>query len=148
MRPLPKKGNTRFLRRASNANFYPNGTPKLATLGNGVTESIVLNPRLQTQQDTVNNSVIGTLADHAYNYGTQNNGNILSVADQLNSSRTQNFTYDQLNRLATANESRWGLSFTYDPWGNFLQQSLTSGFATQHQYVAAANNRLVGFTYD
>jgi hypothetical protein len=55
---------------------------------------------------------------------------------------------DQLNRLATANESRWGLSFTYDPWGNYLQQSLTASFATQHQYVAAANNRLVGYNYD
>jgi hypothetical protein len=42
----------------NNANFYPNGTPTLATLGNGVTESTVLNKRLQTQQDTVNNSAI------------------------------------------------------------------------------------------
>jgi RHS repeat-associated protein len=131
-----------------NIGFYPSGTPKQVTLGNGVTESTVLNQRLQTQEDKVNNSVIATFADHIYSYGTQNNGNILSVADQLNSSRTQSFTYDPLNRLATANESRWGLSFTYDPWGNFLQQSLTAGFATQHQYVAAANNRLVGYSYD
>src|SRR5260370_33036031 len=71
-----------------------------------------------------------------------------SVADQLNSSRTQSFSYDQLNRLATANESRWGLSFTYDPWGNFLQQRLTAGYATQHQYTALSNNRLSGYSYD
>src|ERR1700674_1137904 len=132
----------------NDANFYPSGTPKLAALGNGVVESPVLNKRLQLQQDTVSNPALGTLADHAYNYGTQNNGNILSVADQLNSSRTQSFSYDPLNRLVTANESRWGLQFTYDPWGNFLQQSLTAGYATQHQYVAAPNNRLTGYTYD
>ena len=105
---------------------------------------MVLSKRLQTQQDTVSNSVIGTLADHVYNYGTQNNGNILSVADQLTSSRTQSFSYDQLNRLATANESRWGLSFTYDPWGNRLQQSLTAGFAGQSQITVDTNNRIVG----
>src|SRR5258708_7032245 len=117
-------------------------------LGNGVIESITLNKRLQLGQDTVSNSTIAPLADHVYNYGTQNNGNILSVADQLNSGRTQNFTYDQLNRLATANESRWGLSFTYDPWGNFLQQALTSGWAYQHQYTALTNNQLSGYNYD
>src|ERR1700674_601113 len=132
----------------NDAIFYPSGTPKLAALGNGVVESPVLNKRLQLQQDTVSNPALGTLADHAYNYGTQNNGNILSVADQLNSSRTQNFSYDQLNRLATANESRWGLQFTYDPWGNFLQQSLTAGYATQHQYTVASNNRLDTYNYD
>jgi RHS repeat-associated protein len=133
-----------------NIGFYPNGTPKQVALGNGVTESMVLNKRLQPQEDKVNNSTIGTasLADHSYNYGTQNNGNILSVTDNVSSAFTQSFSYDQLNRLATAGESRWGLSFTYDPWGNFLQQSLTSGFATQHQYTALSNNRLTGYAYD
>jgi RHS repeat-associated protein len=129
-------------------NFYPSGAPKLATLGNGVVESTILNKRLQTQQDTVSNSAIGTLSDHVYNFGAQNNGNILSVADQLNPARTQSFTYDPLNRLSTASESRWGLSFTYDPWGNFLQQAVTAGSANQHQYTALSNNRLANFSYD
>jgi RHS repeat-associated protein len=40
------------------------------------------------------------------------------------------------------------LSFTYDPWGNFLQQALTSSWAYQHQYTAASNNQLVGYSYD
>ncbi|HET6843007.1 MAG TPA: RHS repeat-associated core domain-containing protein [Candidatus Angelobacter sp.] len=129
-------------------NFYPSGAPKLATLGNGVVESTILNNRLQAQQDTVSNSAIGTLSDHVYSFGAQNDGNILSVADQLNPARTQSFTYDPLNRLATASESRWGLSFTYDPWGNFLQQTVTAGSANQHQYAALTNNRLANFTYD
>src|SRR5947208_5700223 len=86
--------------------------------------------------------------DHAFNYGAagSNNGNILSVADQLNSARTQSFTYDPLNRLATANESggRWGLSFAYDPWGNRLQQNVTAGVAGASQMTVDSNNRIHG----
>jgi RHS Repeat len=132
----------------SDANFYADGTPKLAGLGNGVTENVLLDKRLQVQQDTVSNPAFGTLADHAYSYGTQNNGDVLSAADQLNPSRTQTFTYDSLNRLATANEGRWGLGFVYDSWGNYLQQNVTAGSANQHLYTATAQNRLSGNSYD
>jgi len=129
-------------------NFYPSAAPKSATLGSGIVESYQFNSRLQPTRDTVAMPSITTFADHVYNYGTQNNGNISSVADQLGSAYTQTFTYDTLNRLATATESRWGLSYVFDAWGNNLQQNVTSGSALQHQYVAAANNRLNGFTYD
>jgi len=75
-------------------------------------ESASFNTRL-LQEETVTNPAIHTLMYHAFNCGAQgtNNGNVMSVADQLNPSRTQSFTYDGLNRLATANESRWGLGF-------------------------------------
>ena len=43
--------------------------------------------------------------------------------------RSLKFTSNALNRLATANETRWGLGFVYDPWGNPLQQSVTTGSA-------------------
>ena len=136
----------------ADASFYPNGTPKQVSFGNGVSESTTLNLRLQLQEEAVSSTGIGTLADHSYNYGAQgsNNGNILSVSDLLNSGRTQNFSYDQLNRLATAGEQggRWGLSFGYDPWGNFLQQNVTAGSAGMHSYTTAANNRLNGYSYD
>jgi len=36
------------------------------------------------------------------------------------------------------------LSFTYDPWGNRLQQSLTAGYAGQSQITVDTNNRIVG----
>ncbi len=132
----------------SDNNFYPNGVPKLVVLGSGVSESTVLNRRLQLQQETVAGGALGGLADHAYNYGTQNNGNVMSVTDQLSSPYTQNFTYDALNRLATANESRWGMSYVYDAWGNYLQQNQTAGTTFQHQYTVGTNNRLSGYTYD
>jgi RHS repeat-associated protein len=129
---------------ASDTNFYANGVPKSWSLGNGVTESTVLNKRLQLQEETVGNPAIYNFADHVYNYGTQDNGNITSITDQLNSSRTQTFSYDSLNRLTSASESRWGLAFVDDAWGNRLQQNLTSGSAGQIQITVDGNNHIQG----
>jgi RHS repeat-associated protein len=133
---------------ASDNNFYPNGWPKSFTLGSGVIESTTLNPRLQLQQETVANAAIRTFADHIYNYGSQNNGNIASVTDNLSTTYTQSFTYDALNRLATSTEGRWGLSHVYDAWGNNLQQNVTAGSAPAHLYTVNAQNQLIGGTYD
>jgi RHS repeat-associated protein len=130
--------------------FFPSGAPKSVTLGSGMGESYQFNSRLQPSRDTVNVPGGATFLDRVYGYGTQNNGNVMSVADQLNSAYTQNFTYDPLNRLGTAGEAgnRWGLSFGYDAWGNFLQQTVTAGTASGHNYAAMATNRLLGYTYD
>jgi RHS repeat-associated protein len=132
----------------SDSNFLASGAPSLVTLGSGDVESQAFNPRLQLSQKTVTGNGLGTLANHVFSYGTQNNGNVMSVTDQLSSAYTQTFTYDSLNRLATANESRWGMSYGYDAWGNYLQQNQTGGSTFAHSYLAAPNNRLIGYTYD
>jgi RHS repeat-associated protein len=129
---------------AADNNFYASGVPKSWTTGSGITQTEVLNPRLQLQEQKINNPSIATFADHIYGYGTQNNGSVTSISDQLNSSRTQTFTYDVLNRLSTANESRWGLSYVYDAWHNRLQQNLTSGSAGQIQITVDGNNHIQG----
>jgi RHS repeat-associated protein len=74
----------------------------------------------------------------AYNFvdaSGHNNGNVVSIANTVDNTRSQNFTYDALNRLATAqtqttgvtipNANCWGLTFGYDAWGNLLSQSNT-----------------------
>lgn len=132
----------------ADTNFLPTGQPTTISLGNGDSETQHFNKRLQLTEKTLAAGSLGTLADHVFNYGAQNNGNVQSVADQLNSAYTQTFSYDQLNRLLTANESRWGMSYVYDGWGNYLQQNQTGGTTYQHQYTAAVNNRLNGYTYD
>jgi RHS repeat-associated protein len=133
---------------ADDTNFYSTGTPKSWTLGNGVTESTTLNNRLQLQQEVVSNPNVGTFSNHSYNYGTQNNGNVLSAIDNLQSAYTQNFSYDALNRLASATESRWGLNLVYDAWDNRLQQNVVAGSAVQTQFTVNGNNQLNGFSYD
>jgi hypothetical protein len=59
---------------------------------------------------------------------------------------TVNYTYDSLARLSTAavaGSSGWGLSWSYDGWGNRLAQTQTKGYAPATSLtVDAATNRI------
>ncbi len=66
--------------------------------------------------------------------------------------RTQSFTYDTLNRIASAESSgtQWGETFTIDAWSNLTNESGISG-KTSHEGLNTSvgiNNRLSGFGYD
>ena len=60
-----------------------------------------------------------------------------------------NFTYDALNRLATAqtsansNVTQWGQSFTYDGFGNLTNVNVTQGSAPTYpaNYNASTNQQ-------
>jgi RHS repeat-associated protein len=81
--------------------------------------------------------VAGVILDYQFDFGAggPDNGNVNQIANRRDPTRTQNFTYDQLNRIATAqtqttgvtipNANCWGLTFGYDPWGNLLSDSTT-----------------------
>jgi RHS repeat-associated protein len=43
------------------------------------------------------------------------------------SGETVTYTYDSLNRLATAGGSGWGEAYTFDPFGNLTTKQVTSG---------------------
>jgi hypothetical protein len=63
------------------------------------------------------------LFDKQYQYNApsttqMNNGNIYTVTSVKDSSRTQTFTYDILNRLASAANT-----YSYDAWGNLWQKT-------------------------
>lgn len=49
-------------------------------------------------------STNGVAVDFSYsfNHGVANNGNLAAINDLLNAGRTQSFTYDELNRIQTA----------------------------------------------
>jgi len=60
-----------------------------------------------------------------------------------------------LSRLSTAVTTgstgypKWGLSFTYDRYGNRTAQTVTAGTAPSSSLsIAAATNRITGYTYD
>ncbi|WP_177176971.1 RHS repeat-associated core domain-containing protein [Faunimonas pinastri] len=67
-------------------------------------------------------------------------GNTLSVADAVASNRSQTFTYDDLNRLATGSGLYGARSYTYDGVGNRLTAS--DGTATETFSYPATSNRL------
>ena len=121
----------------------------------------MLNNRLQIASQSADNGG-AYYFKRSYNYGTQNNGNILSITNNLDSSRSQSFSYDSLNRLTHAENAGtncaatlpdghteyWGNNYVYDAWGNLLQKNVTKCSAENLQVTAAANNRLTGYSYD
>ncbi|NLV29673.1 MAG: RHS repeat protein [Acidobacteria bacterium] len=63
----------------------------------------------------------GNVVEIGYNFwATENNGNVASqVINRPGRTWTQNYTYDNLNRLFTANESgSWSREYGYDRYGN------------------------------
>src|ERR1035437_6399353 len=64
---------------------------------------------------------------------------------------SQSFTYDQLNRVQSAQAgTSWGDTYVYDPWGNLLQKSPMSGVGAAENLVITVNptNQVVGLAYD
>lgn len=85
-----------------------------------------------------------------------NNGQITQITDNVRPARSATYTYDALKRLQSAVTTggapgfgKWGLSWTYDRFGNRTNQTVTAGSApTQSAAVDSATNRMVGYGYD
>jgi len=81
----------------------------------------------------------GTVESLTYNYPTgSNNGKISSMYNAVSAERVT-YTYDSLNRLATATGSGWSQTYGYDPFGNLT--SKTPGLSIT---VNQANNQIQG----
>jgi RHS repeat-associated protein len=90
---------------------------------------------------------------YAYS-STQNNGKVISQTDAISGEQVV-YTYDALNRLATAqtvtnpNVTQWGQSYNYDGFGNLTDQNVIKGSApTMHVTYNASTNRQTGDTAD
>ena len=102
-----------------------------------------------------------------FSYATGNNGNLASQTNGLDNGRTQNYTYDNLNRLLTAQSHAtsgvdcWGQSFgngttaADDPLANLLAAAPTqsgSGCTGPNLAVGVnSSNQIItpsGFSYD
>jgi len=103
----------------------------------------------------------GNILDLQYNFnlGAGDNGNVVGITNKRDSTRTQSFTYDQLNRIVQAQTSstsgsNWGETYTIDEWGNLTAIGAVSGYTgcTQENLSVSAttNNQLsaTGFSYD
>jgi RHS repeat-associated protein len=92
------------------------------------------------------------LFDKQYSYGTTgaNNGNIFTITNLKDSTRTQTFSYDSLNRLASAQDAaHWSNIYTYDAWGNLTKKLYGSIAAGEHLDTSATpQNWMIGYTYD
>ena len=91
--------------------------------------------------------------EYAYS-PTMNNGKIASQTDGISGEQVV-YTYDALNRLATAQTvtnasvTQWGQSYNYDGFGNLTAQNVIKGSApTMSVTYNAATNRQTGDTAD
>ncbi len=67
--------------------------------------------------------------------------------------RTQNFSYDALNRIQQAWTSgpNWGETFTMDAWGNLTNKGPVTGKSSYDNFNAAparTQNQLNGYCHD
>jgi YD repeat-containing protein len=105
--------------------------------------------RLVTNQNTYWGPT--PVMDMTYGYTAgQNNGRITSSTDGT-LGETVNYSYDSLNRLATAQATNnaWGNAYGYDGFGNLTGESVTAGKAPYFSNaVNAATNGYIGASYD
>lgn len=107
-----------------------------------------------------------------YNYtdlNNHNNGNVASIANNVDPTRSESFTYDNVNRLSSAQtssiystspQSCWGENYYYDAWGNLTKlaqmQGSYSGCASESGFDFSnggitAQNQITsagGYSYD
>jgi RHS repeat-associated protein len=155
---------------ASSAAYNPAGALTSLQEGANLVSTMYYNNRLQPCRISVKNTgtaptscadtTTGNVMDMTYgfNYGTADNGNVQSVANNITTARGQTYTYDELNRVSTAKTTAtsgtysWGLQFGYDPWANLLSTSVTQGSAYSLSVYADGSNRIHStgstFTYD
>jgi len=135
-------GTVYFSPTSGQAQYTAAGALSSASYGNGVTEAITYNTRLQPCHTSANSpalapiSGVGNVFDRTSSYANSpsngspcnpesgNNGNIAYIADNHNANWTQSFAYDGLNRLTSAARSDGGYNHTYnyDSFGNLIVQ--------------------------
>jgi hypothetical protein len=109
---------------------------------------------------------IGNVLDRRYDFhvGTGDNGNVYQIVNGLDNGRTQNFTYDALNRITaawtqgTTGNNCWGQMFGYmqsgifvpgiDAWGNLNQITNTQCSTPTWSQPSTVQNQISGFCYD
>lgn len=126
--------------------YTPQGSEYAANLAktsvfSGINVLESYNNRLQPNEiKATAPQTFGTAMDITYNFvdpsSTHNAGVVYGITNNLNSARTQTFTYDQLNRIVSAGTSAtagtycWGYTFSYDPYGNLLTQAGGSSYGS------------------
>lgn len=120
-------------------------------------EQRTYNDRLQLTQQTAVLTIAfgGSLmpVDWEYRYSvTQNNGQITQRQDSYNGTVEEvTYQYDSLNRLISAATTgpTWGLSWSYDGFGNRNTQTVTKGSAPAYSdNINPGNNRSPNLWYD
>jgi len=117
---------------ATGAQYFPDGSLKQVTYGNGITRTqtrFAVRPLIQRTQDTFGGTVY-----HDFQYAVDPVGNVQSITDLGGTGvQTRQMTYDGLDRLTNVHApSQYGFArYAYDPLDN-LREADQGG--RQHRY--------------
>jgi RHS repeat-associated protein len=162
--------------------YAPQGSAAEIQNGANLFSTLYYNTRLQPCRISVKSSGtapssctdasnIGNILDYTYNFnlGSANNGNVMGITNNVDTTRSQGFTYDHLNRILTAETAStfatspahcWGEAYVYDnattgEFGNLTNINAASSAYTgctqeSLSVTALSNNQLsaTGFSYD
>jgi len=120
-----------------------------------ITTTNAYNERLQPVTLSAGTAA-NTLFSRSFDFHRANgdNGNVYQVVNNLDNARNQTFTYDALNRIATAQSAAtsgakcWGESYTIDAWGNLTSRSTTKCSTVPLNAPATTKNQISGYCYD
>src|SRR3984885_2147526 len=134
-----------------------------AALGNGLMETSAYNGRLQPCRLNLNSSGTalssctaavpsGNVLDLnvGLNYGSGDNGNVMSFSAVGAQTFSRSYTYDALNRIYTMSapgDQCTGLQWTIDAWGNRTNQTATGGTCDAFSQPVGTNNRFSNSSY-
>ena len=133
---------------AANVTYTASGLPT-GYKNEGLTGNVVAtvansyNKRLQpvTLSATNSQSTILSLT-YNFNLGSGDNANVAGITNNLNSARSQAYSYDSLNRLLTASFYGGADQYGYDTWGNLLSKTVTAGSGDSWSNAVDGDNHL------
>ena len=147
--------------------FYALSIGQSSSFTNGLNLTHIYNSRLQPNEFKAS-SAGGNAIDISYNFvdpvSGKNAGHVYGITNNIDTTRSQVFTYDQLNRItsalttsthATSPTHCWGETYSLDAWANLQSIAQTTnpsytGCTGESGFSATANgnNHLSGLTYD
>ena len=179
-RPFSAEDVTNGINYGTGAHYAPPGELASLTNGGSIFFTALTNPRLQpcwqyattgtalpwsgSGVSCIGSATHGTVLDLQYSFGSSNNGNVLGITNNRDTTRSESFTYDWLNRITTGAASTyatspshcWGETYTIDRYGNLSAiGSISSAYngCTQDNLsisVSTTTNQITtsGFSYD
>jgi RHS repeat-associated protein len=174
-RPTSAQDTTNSINFVTNGTYAPPGGPGSFQNGSSLVSTYFYNNRLEpcrisvkntgTAPSTCASATAGTVFDLTFSYVSGNNGNTATQTNNVTSGRTQNYTYDPLNRLLTAQASAssggdcWGQSFgnggppptmAADALANLFYSTSTQCSSPQPRFTVNGNNQFTGtgISYD
>lgn len=160
-RPASAKDVAGAINYVTGATYAPQGALASLTNGAAIYGAFSYNTRLQPLQIFYGTNTppaltgstcpgtVGNIMHRVYNFGlgTNDNGNVDSIANCRDTTRTASFTYDTLDRIKTAQSAgtgstSWGEDYStgIDPWGNLTNINPISGKANHEGLTCATAN--------